>query len=181
MTQRNLLLLAFDILCLPITIIRILLIYISGSKYNINGFEFLDIMMHANNKYFNQQEDKTTIDTINTDIRVSINRDSQLHSDTIHQHQKPIQDSYVPQITQIPQVLQIQKNLPVQESEQKELTEKEKLLKLVEEYRDSKQKIPTKLDKIDKALSNIDEIINAEIDAEVQDSTDIFSNTDSPN
>ena len=86
---KNILLLIFDTLILPITLIRIVLIYCFGSRYGIDGFDFFDIIMHAENKYFNQQEDKLTVDTIDSDIRTSINKASCLDDIPI-QHTVPI-------------------------------------------------------------------------------------------
>lgn len=74
-------LLLFDwIICLPITLIRLIIIYFIGSKYNIRGLHFLDVMMHANNKYFNQNcDDDPTIDTISSDIRKVIKYDNYIY------------------------------------------------------------------------------------------------------
>lgn len=71
--MHNIYLLIFDILILPLTIIRLVLIYLFGSKYNMQNCEFLDIMMHASNPYYNQQEPDKIINTIDNDIRVAIN------------------------------------------------------------------------------------------------------------
>jgi len=68
----NYFLLIFDILCLPITLVRLCLIYFYGSKYNIKSLKFLDVAMHADNKYFNQMNEEITINTLKTDIRVAI-------------------------------------------------------------------------------------------------------------
>jgi len=76
--QGNILLLIFDLLMLPITLIRVILIYLWGSKYCVKGFRFLDVIMHADNAYFNQ-EDCRIIDTIGTDYRVAIRDDSRLY------------------------------------------------------------------------------------------------------
>jgi hypothetical protein len=62
----------FDLVFFPITIIRLLIIYFNGSRYNINGFEILDIMQHSKNKYFNQQEINISIDIDDEDIRRTI-------------------------------------------------------------------------------------------------------------
>lgn len=72
----NILLFIFDLLTLPITIVRLFLIFLYGSRYNINGLECLDIMMHAQDKYFNQQNSTITLDTTSDDIRQVINRSS---------------------------------------------------------------------------------------------------------
>ena len=71
----NIGLIIFDVLVLPITFIRLCLIYLYGSRYNINGFEFLDVMTHAKNPYFNQLENDNEIYEQN-DIRYVINKSS---------------------------------------------------------------------------------------------------------
>lgn len=82
--MKNILLFLFDyIIILPITLIRLLLIYFFGSKYNIPSISFLDVMMHADNKYFNQEEINPTIDTIKDDIRLRINYDSRCNKDVL--------------------------------------------------------------------------------------------------
>lgn len=75
--SANIPLLLFDMILLPIIIIRMVLIYFWGSKYNLKGFQFLDVIMHADNPYFNQ-EDCRLIDTIGKDYRVVIRDDSRL-------------------------------------------------------------------------------------------------------
>jgi hypothetical protein len=75
--RLNLPLLIFDLLFLPIHIIRAILIYFYGSKYNLKGFQFLDVIMHADKPYFNQ-ENCCLIDTIGKDYRVVIRDDSRL-------------------------------------------------------------------------------------------------------
>ena len=52
--MKNILLLIFDMLVLPITISRLVLIYFLGSRYGIDSLNFLDVMMHSEHKYFNQ-------------------------------------------------------------------------------------------------------------------------------
>lgn len=79
-------------LFLPITLIRIMIIYFYGSKYNINGLQFLDVMMHSNQKYFNQDCDSDpTIDTMNTDIRKVIKYDSYIYE--LKKTDQPINNS----------------------------------------------------------------------------------------
>ena len=78
-TKPNIVLLIFDIVILPIQIIRMILIYMWGSKYNIPGFQFLDVIMHADSPYFNQ-EDCSAIDTLKGDYRIVIREDSRLFS-----------------------------------------------------------------------------------------------------
>ena len=73
----NIPLLVFDIILLPIHIVRMIIIYFCGSKYNLRGFQFLDVIMHADNPYFNQ-EDCRVVDTIGTDYRVIIRDDSRI-------------------------------------------------------------------------------------------------------
>lgn len=73
----NIPLLLFDLLCLPIHIFRLVIIYIFGSKYNLKGFRFLDVIMHADKPYFNQEYDNV-INTIGTDYRVIIRDDSRI-------------------------------------------------------------------------------------------------------
>ena len=73
----NIPLLIFDIILLPIHIVRMVIIYFCGSKYNLRGFQFLDVIMHADNPYFNQ-EDCRVVNTIETDYRVVIREDSRI-------------------------------------------------------------------------------------------------------
>lgn len=73
----NVCLLAFDLLLMPIMMIRMILIYFWGSKYNLKGFQFLDVIMHADKPYFNQ-EDCRLVDTIGKDYRVVIRDDSRI-------------------------------------------------------------------------------------------------------
>lgn len=75
--SANIPLLLFDLILLPIIIIRMVLIYFWGSKYNLKGFQFLDVIMHADNPYFNQ-EDCRLIDTIGKDYRIVLRDDSRL-------------------------------------------------------------------------------------------------------
>ncbi len=62
----------FDLLFFPITLTRLIIIYFNGSCYNVRGLELLDVMQHAKNKYFNQQESEITLDTNDEDIRKTI-------------------------------------------------------------------------------------------------------------
>ncbi len=73
----NLPLLIIDLILLPIHIVRMILIYFWGSKYNLKGFTFLDVIMHADNPYFNQ-DDCRMIDTIGKDYRIVIRDDSRI-------------------------------------------------------------------------------------------------------
>lgn len=76
--EKNIPLLVFDTLFLPITLMRAIIIYFMGSKYNIIGFKFLDVLMHADNPFFNQ-ESEITIDTIDKDLRLIIRDDSRIY------------------------------------------------------------------------------------------------------
>lgn len=73
----NKILLLFDIICLPITLLRLLIIYMNGAKYNVPNASFLDVMMHATNPYFNM-EGEMTVDVLNNDIRCVIYDNSKL-------------------------------------------------------------------------------------------------------
>jgi hypothetical protein len=75
--RLNLPLLIFDLIFLPVHIIRMVLIYFWGSKYNLKGFQFLDVIMHADRPYFNQ-EDCRMIDTIGKDYRIVVREDSRI-------------------------------------------------------------------------------------------------------
>lgn len=63
----------FDfIILLPFTLIRLMLIYMFGSRYNVKNYKFIDVMIHAENPSFNRDKDVytiNTIDTINTNIQ----------------------------------------------------------------------------------------------------------------
>jgi hypothetical protein len=70
---------------LPVTLIRLMVIYFYGSKYSINGLKFLDTMMHADNKYFNQNlesELEPSTDTLKDDVRQIIKYDSHIYEMT---------------------------------------------------------------------------------------------------
>ena len=70
-----------DIMLLPFILLRLLFIYFYGSRYNIEGFRFLDVMMHAENKYFNQEiESEPTINIETEDVRRVIKYDSYLYN-----------------------------------------------------------------------------------------------------
>lgn len=73
----------FDILVLPITIMRMIIIYFYGSRYEIGGFEFLDIMNHSEKKYFNQEDDNPKVDLINRDMRECIYESSKLYIESL--------------------------------------------------------------------------------------------------
>jgi|SaaInlStandDraft_4_1057021.scaffolds.fasta_scaffold01936_4 hypothetical protein len=74
------------IVFLPITIVRSIIIYICGSKYNIKNMRFLDVIMHANDICFNQQhqitnDDLLSIDTLKDDVTDAIKIDTNINSD----------------------------------------------------------------------------------------------------
>jgi hypothetical protein len=70
-------------LFLPVTLVRLGVMYFQGSKYNIDGLKFLDVMMHSDNKYFNQTQDsEPSIDTTTEDVRKIIKYDSHLYEMT---------------------------------------------------------------------------------------------------
>lgn len=91
----NLPLLVLDFLCLPITLIRLFFIYLFGSCYNVPSLQFLDVMMHATNRFFNQGSKETTIDTISTDVRISINRASRINAEVLYDSVKKSKNDVV--------------------------------------------------------------------------------------
>jgi len=91
MKNKNVPLLLFDILCLPITVIRIILIYFFGSRYNIENNKFLDILLHSENPYFNQNNEPS-VDTISLDIRMVIKNETKLSDDVIEQNDNIIDE-----------------------------------------------------------------------------------------
>jgi hypothetical protein len=88
MVMNNIPLLIFDLLCLPFTIIRLTLIYFFGSRYNIPSLQFLDIMFHARNRFFNQGQLDITVDTMTTDVRIGINRSSRIDAELLNESVK---------------------------------------------------------------------------------------------
>lgn len=85
----NIPLILFDLIFLPFTLIRLILIYFFGSKYDIQNMEFLDIMLHANNPYFNQ-ESGNTIDVLYEDVRATIKRETKLYIDTCEKEEESL-------------------------------------------------------------------------------------------
>jgi len=69
--MSNIPLFVLDIILLPFTLLRVVFIYMLGSRYGINRLDFLDVMMHAKNKYFNRCNE-STLDIDDIDIKVSI-------------------------------------------------------------------------------------------------------------
>ena len=69
--MKNPYLFLFDLICLPITFLRIIMIYFLGSRYGIDGMEFLDVPLHAENRYFNQQKEVVTVDTTSVCLKKS--------------------------------------------------------------------------------------------------------------
>ena len=57
----NIVLLLFDLLVLPISVIRLVIIYYFGSKYNLEGFKFLDVINHSDKPYFNKDDQNIRI------------------------------------------------------------------------------------------------------------------------
>lgn len=83
--EPNIPLLVLDfIVILPITLLRLLLIYIYGSGYNIASFEILDVIMHAKNPKFNNGNNN--IDTNEKNISEVLNK----MINTTHQHSTQI-------------------------------------------------------------------------------------------
>jgi hypothetical protein len=64
---------------LPITLIRLFLIYFNGSRYNVQSLSFLDVMLHSEHKYFNQLKKEYSVDTETEDVRATINKSSRLN------------------------------------------------------------------------------------------------------
>jgi hypothetical protein len=98
--ETNIPLLIFDLFILPITLLRLGLIYFFGSRYNIVGFKFLDVMLHASNKYFNK-DNNNIIDTINDDFRLVLNNDSKISTivdfkNNISNQEKNIMKTQIP-------------------------------------------------------------------------------------
>ena len=79
--MSNVLLLIFDLLVLPVTVVRMFLIYLYGSRYGINELSFLDVMLHARNSYFNQLSGSFDVvgELEDEDVRVRINKCSLLN------------------------------------------------------------------------------------------------------
>lgn len=80
--KPNIALIIFNIVFLPFIIAQLILIYFFGSRYNIQGMEFLDVMFHASNPYFNQ-EVGATIDVLHEDVRATIKRETKLFEEPI--------------------------------------------------------------------------------------------------
>ena len=90
----NLPLLIVDLILLPIQILRMVLIYFWGSKYNLKGFTFLDVIMHADNPFFNQ-EDCRMINTIGKDYRIVLRDDSRIFPMDINYKLEKINDHQI--------------------------------------------------------------------------------------
>jgi hypothetical protein len=104
--MKNIPLLIFDLLCFPITLVRMILIYFYGSKYGVDSLYFLDVILHADNKYFNQLSGIPTVDTTKEDIRISINQSSRLEK-----IQRTIQEEQTTFIKQPDKLEKIEENL----------------------------------------------------------------------
>jgi len=170
----NRLLFIFDLILLPITLIRLLIIYFTGSRYNINNFEFLDIMMHSANKYFNQQENTVTVDTIEDDIRIKLNYGSRYIKQNIPEleniynirHTTDLKQD-IPIINNRTVVLhtlnkdQKQDNKTIQKQQANEPVdqkEKAKLFDLIDQYTDENTitKLRSDIDKLNLKLKKVD-------------------------
>lgn len=62
----NLSLFIFDLVVFPVTFVRLVLIYLWGSKYNISWLRCADVMMHADKPAFNMYN-FDNVNTIQTD------------------------------------------------------------------------------------------------------------------
>jgi len=91
-TVMNIILLLFDMLVWHITFIRLVIIYFTGSKYNIDGLRFLDVMQHADNKYFNQSENEPTVNVCRDDVRAIIRYDSYIYGNISRVQQRKVDD-----------------------------------------------------------------------------------------
>lgn len=111
-TKPNIALLIFDIIFLPIIIIRLILIYFFGSKYNIQGMGFLDVMFHASQPYFNQ-EVGVTIDSLHEDVTATVKRETKLFIEKI----EPIKS-----IESIEQIVTKPKKIVAKKYEPKEIS-----------------------------------------------------------
>lgn len=96
--STNIPLLIYDLVLLPLQIVRLIIIYYWGSKYNLKGFTFLDVIMHADKPYFNH-DSNNTINTESEDYRCTVRDDSRLcpldvkKYLVIHNKQKNVSDS----------------------------------------------------------------------------------------
>lgn len=75
--MSNIPLFIFDVLCLPITLIRFILIYFFGSRYGVPFLRFMDTMAHSKYEHFNYGHSEDD-DTTNTDVRVTVNKISRI-------------------------------------------------------------------------------------------------------
>lgn len=58
------------IILLPVTLLRLSIIYLYGSRYNIKNLKLLDVMMHSKYPKFNYGRDEitTTTESVNKSI-----------------------------------------------------------------------------------------------------------------
>jgi hypothetical protein len=156
----NILLFILDLLLFPITLIRLILIYFYGSRYGIKNLEFIDVMMHASNKYFNQLEnDNNCIDTIDDDIRVKINYSSRYIKDNIPELVILANKNTKNIITDISQ-----NNIIVNEPTDQSINmaEKNKLFDLLDHLTESKsndEKIKSDINKLNSKLKKVDKLL----------------------
>lgn len=73
-------LLIFDLILLPLTVSRAIVIYFFGSRYNIPNMRFLDVVQHAKEPFFNQKGD-VTVDVVSEDIRFVVHNESIIYKD----------------------------------------------------------------------------------------------------
>jgi hypothetical protein len=85
----NIPLLIFDIICLPVIMVRIMLIYLFGSRYNIQNLKFLDVLNHSKGPYFNQ-DTIPSIDTMDENIRSIILEDTRVYTSKINNEDENI-------------------------------------------------------------------------------------------
>lgn len=61
------------VVLLPITILRLVIIYLYGSRYNIPNLRILDILQHSESKYFNDKRVRTMSEDIKDEILKGMN------------------------------------------------------------------------------------------------------------
>ena len=64
--MENNILFLFDCFFFPITCMRLAIIFLYGSRYNINKLKFMDDMMHATGPYFDNMDEK--LSTVNIPV-----------------------------------------------------------------------------------------------------------------
>lgn len=61
------------VVLLPITILRLVIIYLYGSRYNIPNLRILDIFQHSESKYFNDKRVGTMSDDFKDELFKDVN------------------------------------------------------------------------------------------------------------